>query len=77
MDEAAESIEGLRGGGAGRFARAAGVMMVLGDAGGEVPAEDSTGADTLRSWAYADGREGWVPPLGGLAGAVVGVGVCM
>lgn len=50
-DEAAESIDGLRGGVgrvSGRFGREGGGMAV-GDAGGEMPADDRTGAETFRS----------------------------
>jgi hypothetical protein len=53
--------------------------MATGDAGGEIPAEDRTGAEALRSWAYDEGFGGWLPlrdsSLGGVGGlAWVGVG---
>ena len=52
--------------------------MVTGDAGGEIPAEDSVGDDTCRSFAYADGLEGCVKvgvgTLGGVGGCAGLVG---
>lgn len=80
-DDAAESIEGLRTGTvglvSGRFGRDGG-GMVTGDAGGEIPAEDSVGDDTCRSFAYADGLEGCVKfgaaRLGGVGGCAGLVG---
>jgi len=80
-DDAAESIEGLRTGTvglvSGRFGRDGG-GMVTGDAGGEIPAEDSVGDDTCRSFAYADGLEGCVKfgaaTMGGVGGCAGLVG---
>lgn len=75
-EDAAESIEGLRTGTvglvSGRFGRDGG-GMVTGEAGGEMPAEDSVGDDSWRSLAYADGRDGCAK-LG--VGTVGGVGGC-
>lgn len=75
-DEAAESIEGLRTGTvglvvSGRFGREGG-GMVTGDAGGEMPADDSVGDDTCRSFAYADGLVGWLKLWVGKMGGVGG-----
>lgn len=51
---------------------------MTGDAGGEIPAEDSVGDDTCRSFAYADGLEGCVKfgvgTLGGVGGCAGLVG---
>jgi hypothetical protein len=55
--------------------------MATGEAGGEMPADEKTGAEALRSWAYEEGfgaawraRDGF---LGGVGGLVwVGVVVC-
>lgn len=74
-DDAAESIDGLRGAVgrvSGRCGRDGG-GMVTGDAGGEMPVDDRTGAETLRSWAYEDGFAGWFPPLAGMVGGVGGL----
>ena len=52
----AESIEGLRwvvGRVSGWFGRDGG-GIAAGDDGGETPAEGTTGAEKLRSWAYED-----------------------
>lgn len=58
MEEAAESIEGLRTGCvglvSGRFGREGGGMA--GEAGGETPADVSERAAAAGSWACADGR---------------------
>jgi hypothetical protein len=74
MDEAAESIDGLRTGAAGfvsgRCGREGG-GMAAGEAGGERPADDSVGDETCR---IADGR---CPLLVVGTGCVVGgVGGC-
>jgi hypothetical protein len=37
----------------GRFGRDEGGIFA-GDKGGEMPPEDTTGAETFRSWAYED-----------------------
>jgi len=53
-----------------------GGSMATGEAGGETPADDETGADALRIWAYEDNLAGWVPLRKGAGGLVcVGVGV--
>ena len=55
-DDKVESIEGFRGGMglvSGRFGRDEGGIFA-GDNGGEMPPEDTTGAETFRSWAYED-----------------------
>jgi hypothetical protein len=76
-DEAAESIDGLRTGAlgrgvvSGRFGREGG-GMVTGDAGGDMPADDSVGDDACRSLAYTDGRVGWLKLLKGAPGGVGG-----
>lgn len=75
-EEAAESMEGLRTGAVGvavsvRFGREDGDMM-RGDAGGEMPADDSVGDETWRSFAYADGLAGWVVKVVGTLGGVGG-----
>jgi hypothetical protein len=82
-EEAAESMEGLRTGTAGvvvsgRFGRDCG-DMTTGDAGGEMPAEDSVGDETWRSFAYADGLAGWVAVVVVavvVVGTLGGVGGC-
>jgi hypothetical protein len=59
-DDTCESIEWLRGAVglvSGLFGRDGG-GMVRGEDGGEVRADESKGAETFRSCAYADGREG-------------------
>jgi hypothetical protein len=61
-DDAAESMEGFRTGAvglvvSGRLGREGG-GMVTGDAGGEMPADDSVGDDACRSFAYTDGLVG-------------------
>lgn len=76
IDDVAESIDGLRGGAgrcSGRLDRDEG-GMAKGDSGGEVPAEDWVGTGRFRSWAYAEGMAGWVPPRGGLRWAGAGAG---
>jgi hypothetical protein len=59
MEEAAESIEGLRTGTvglvSGRLGRE-GAGIAAGEAGGERPADDSEGDEACRSWACAEGR---------------------
>jgi hypothetical protein len=45
---------------------------VSGDAGGDMPADDSVGDDTCRSLAYTDGRVGWLKVLVGTLGGVGG-----
>lgn len=64
-EETAESIEGFRG----AVGRVSGLLgrdgggIVPGDEGGEMLAEERTGAETFRSWAYEDGFPGMLPPL--------------
>lgn len=75
-EDAAESMEGLRIGTvgvavSGRFVRDCGDMMT-GDAGGEMPADDSVGDETCRSFAYAEGLVGWVMWVVGTLGGVGG-----
>ena len=74
-EDAAESIEGFRTGGvgvavSGRLGREEDMMR--GEAGGEMPADDSVGDETWRSFAYADGLDGGLAKLVGTLGGVGG-----
>jgi hypothetical protein len=75
MEEAAESIEGLRTGAvalvSGRLGREGG-GMVTGEAGGERPANDSVGDEACRSWACAAGRRVVVAIVGVVVDCAVG-----
>jgi hypothetical protein len=56
-DDTCESIEGFRGAVgrvSGRWLGREGGGMVTGEDGGEMPADERTGAETLRSWAYEE-----------------------
>jgi hypothetical protein len=69
-------MEGLRTGAvgrvvSGRFGREGG-GMATGDAGGDMPADDSVGEDACRSLAYTDGCAGWLKLLAGTLGSVGG-----
>jgi hypothetical protein len=72
MEEAAESIDGLRSGAvglvSGRFTREGGGMA-------EKPAVGSVGEETCRIWACADGR-GSGARAGMVGGVGENVGVC-
>jgi hypothetical protein len=50
--------------------------MVTGEEGGEMPADDRTGAETFRSWAYEDSFAGGLPALEAVVGGVGGEEGC-
>ncbi len=76
-DEVADSIEGLRAGAmglvSGRLGRdGGGMVVVIGDAGGEMAADDSEGDVGCRRWAYAGDRVDAMKVVEDTAGGVRG-----